>query len=125
MPLARALVVDHPDDPSTWHLGNQWMLGDDLLVAPVANPDVRRRVYLPDVDWVHWFTGEVHHGPCWITTHSPIEHFPLYQRAASLIPLAPVMADVGARPPACSPCERPTLRLPRTGRAWLGSTPKQ
>ena len=98
VPLARALVVDHPDDPSTWHLGNQWMLGDDLLVAPVADPDGRRRVYLPDGDWVHWFTGEVHHGPCWLSTHSPIEHFPLFQRAASLIPLAPVMAHVGARP---------------------------
>lgn len=98
VPLARALVVDHPDDPSTWHLGNQWLLGDDLLVAPVADPDGRRRVYLPEGDWVHWFTGEHHHGPCWITTRSPIEHFPLYQRAGSLVPLAPVMSHVGARP---------------------------
>jgi alpha-D-xyloside xylohydrolase len=98
VPLARALVVDHPDDPGTWHLGNQWMLGDDLLVAPVADPDGRRRVYLPDGDWVHWFTGESHRGPCWVSTHSPIEHFPLYQRAGSLVPLAPVMPHVGARP---------------------------
>jgi len=98
VPLARAMVVDHPDDPTTWHLGNQWKLGDDLLVAPVADPAGRRKVYLPEGDWVHWFSGEVHHGPCWISTHSPIEHFPLYQRAASLVPLAPVMAHVGARP---------------------------
>ena len=98
VPLARALVVDHPDDPTTWHLSDQWLLGDDLLVAPVANPEGDRRVYLPDGEWVHWFTGEHHHGPTWLTTHSPIDHFPLYQRAASLIPLAPVMAHVGARP---------------------------
>lgn len=98
VPLARPLVVDHPDDPTTWHLSDQWQLGDDLLVAPVANPDGHRRVYLPDGDWVHWFTGEHHHGPAWITTHSPIDHFPLYQRAASLIPLGPVLAHVGARP---------------------------
>ncbi|MFN7148239.1 MAG: TIM-barrel domain-containing protein [Microthrixaceae bacterium] len=98
VPLARALVVDHPDDPSTWHLGNQWLLGDDLLVAPVADPDGRRRVYLPEGEWVHWFTGEAHRGPRWITTHSPLEQFPLYQRAGSLIPLAPVMAHVGERP---------------------------
>ena len=98
VPLARALVVDHPEDPTTWHLGNQWLLGDDLLVAPVANPDGDRRVYLPEGDWVHWFTGEHHHGPAWLSTHSPIEHFPLYQRAASLIPLGPAMAHVGERP---------------------------
>ncbi|MCV7153752.1 TIM-barrel domain-containing protein [Mycolicibacterium pyrenivorans] len=98
VPLARPLVVDHPDDPTTWHLSDQWLLGEDLLVAPVASPDGDRRVYLPDGDWVHWFTGEHHHGPTWLTTHSPIGHFPLYQRAGSLIPLGPVMPHVGARP---------------------------
>ena len=97
VPLARALVVDHPDDPTTWHLSDQWLLGDDLLVAPVATPDGCRRIYLPGGDWVHWFTGEYHHGPTWITTHSPIDRFPLYQRADSLVPLGPVMAHVGAR----------------------------
>ena len=98
VPLARPLLVDHPDDPTTWHLSDQWLLGNDLLVAPVASPGGKRRAYLPAGDWVHWFTGEHHHGPTWITVHSPIEHFPLYQRAASLIPLGPVVDHVGARP---------------------------
>jgi alpha-D-xyloside xylohydrolase len=98
VPLARPLVVDHPDDPTTWHIGDQWLLGDDLLVAPVTTPDGQRRVYLPDGEWVHWFTGETHRGRTWLTTHSPIEHFPLYQRVASLVPLGPVMPHVRARP---------------------------
>lgn len=96
VPLARPLVVDHHDDPTTWHVSDQWLLGDDLLVAPVANPDGDRRVYLPEGEWVHWFTGERHQGPTWLTTHSQIDHFPLYQRGASLIPLGPVMPHVGA-----------------------------
>jgi len=117
VPLARPLVVDHPDDPTTWHLSDQWLLGDDLLVAPVAHPDGNRRVYLPDGDWVHWFTGEHHHGPMWLDTHSPIDHFPLYQRAASLIPLGPTMAHVGARP-----TNALTLRAgtPTAGANWRG-----
>ena len=117
VPLARALVVDHPDDPSTWHLGNQWLLGDDLLVAPVANPEGTRRVYLPAGDWVHWFTGEHHHGPVWLRTTSPIEQFPLFQRASSLVPLGPVMAHVGARP-----TDVLTLRAgaPSTRSDWQG-----
>ena len=117
-PLARALVVDHPDDPTTWHLSDQWLLGDDLLVAPVATPDGSRRVYLPRGDWVHWFTGERHHGPTWIATHSPIDHFPLYQRAESLVPLGPVVPHVGARP-----TELLTLRAgaPTVTSDWRGA----
>ncbi len=117
VPLARPLVVDHPDDPTTWHLTNQWLLGDDLLVAPVADPDGNRRVYLPDGDWVHWFTGEHHHGPTWLDTHSPIDHFPLYQRAASLVPLGPATAHVGARP-----TDQLTLRAgdPTAAADWRG-----
>ena len=117
VPLARPLVVDHPDDPTTWHVSDQWLLGDDLMVAPVADPDGERRVYLPEGDWVHWFTREHHRGPTWLTTHSPISHFPLYQRAESLVPLGPVVAHVGARP-----TELLTLRAgsPTAGASWRG-----
>jgi len=117
VPLARPLVVDHPDDPTTWHVSDQWLLGDDLIVAPVADPDGERRVYLPEGDWVHWFTREHHRGPTWLTTHSPISHFPLYQRAESLVPLGPVVAHVGARP-----TELLTLRAgsPTAGASWRG-----
>ncbi|HMQ27131.1 MAG TPA: glycoside hydrolase family 31 protein, partial [Acidimicrobiales bacterium] len=117
VPLARPLVVDHPDDPTTWHLSDQWLLGDDLLVAPVAHPDGHRRVYLPEGDWVHWFTGERHQGPTWLDTHSPIDRFPLYQRAASLVPMGPTMAHVGARP-----TDELTLRAgtPTAGADWRG-----
>jgi alpha-glucosidase (family GH31 glycosyl hydrolase) len=32
----RPLVADWPEDPDTWHLDDQWMLGSDLLVAPIT-----------------------------------------------------------------------------------------
>ena len=98
VPMARALVVDHQRDPATWSIGDQWMLGDDLLVAPVANRAGWRRVYLPEGTWAHWFTGEAYDGQRWIEVTSPLEIFPLYQRADSVIPLGPSMPHVGALP---------------------------
>jgi alpha-D-xyloside xylohydrolase len=98
LPLARALVVDYQDDPATWPIGDQWLLGPDLLVAPVVDPFGRRRVYLPSGGWEHWFTGVRFDGGQWIDVESPIEEFPLYQRLGSVVPLGPVVAHVGERP---------------------------
>ncbi len=37
--MMRAMVVEFPDDPACTHLERQYMLGDDLLVAPVFSSD--------------------------------------------------------------------------------------
>lgn len=56
-------------------------------------------------------------GPTWLDAHSPIDQFPLYQRAAALVPLGPAMAHVGARPN-----DELTLRAgsPTTTADWRG-----
>ena len=97
VPLARALVVDHQHDPATWSIGDQWMLGDDLLVAPIANRAGCRRVYLPEGMGCIGSPARPSPGPRWIEVQSPLE-MPLYQRADSIIPLGPSMPHVGARP---------------------------
>jgi len=44
----RPLVLNYQNDPSTLNLDNEFMIGDDLLVAPILKPDVTQRlVYLP------------------------------------------------------------------------------
>lgn len=88
-PLMRPLVLEYPDDPHTWHLGDQYLWGRDLLVAPVLAPGAReRRVYLPAGTWYDFWTGRRYTGGRWVTVPAPLERIPLLVRAGALIPMA-------------------------------------
>ncbi|PWJ50483.1 TIM-barrel domain-containing protein [Faecalicatena contorta] len=63
IPMMRALFIEFPEDESTWDIFDQYMFGDDLLVAPVISEGATfRRVYVPRGEWIHLFTGEVFKG---------------------------------------------------------------
>ncbi|WP_220814504.1 alpha-glucosidase [Pseudomonas paralcaligenes] len=59
MPLMRPLWLHYPDDPAGQQaLPRSFMLGDQLLVAPVLEPGVSElEVLLPAGDWVHLWSG--------------------------------------------------------------------
>ncbi len=98
LPMARALVVEYQHDPNTWNIGDEWLLGDALLVAPIFDESNRRAVYLPAGVWTDWWTGERLPGERWIEVSADIETLPLYVREGGIIPLGPVMNYVGERP---------------------------
>ena len=98
-PILRPLLYHFPNDPKTYTLSDQVLLGSSLLAAPVYRPGVEHRaVYLPEGRWYDWWSGEVFDGPTHIMAHAPIERMPLYVRAGSIIPMAPVMQYVDERP---------------------------
>ncbi|MEN9202663.1 MAG: glycoside hydrolase family 31 protein [Thermostichus sp. DG_1_6_bins_120] len=91
-PILRPLVYEFPDDPQTYDLSDQAMLGSQLLAAPVVRPGVRQRaVYLPAGTWFDWWTGQAYHGPTYILAAAPLERLPLFVRGGSILPLAPVV----------------------------------
>ena len=98
LPLARPLVVELPEDPGTWHVDDQWLLGEHLLVAPQLDPSGRRRAYLPAGRWLDWWTDEVVEGPRWLTVDSPIDRIPLWIRQGGIVALGPAMDHVDQRP---------------------------
>ncbi|WP_156114972.1 alpha-glucosidase [Pseudomonas sp. ML96] len=61
MPLMRPLWLQYPDDPAGQQaLPRSFMLGDQLLVAPVLEPGVSElEVLLPAGNWVHLWSGKV------------------------------------------------------------------
>ena len=58
VPLARPLVFDYPADPATWHVDDEYLLGPDLLVAPMFKPRGSRDIYLPAGAWYDFWTDQ-------------------------------------------------------------------
>jgi len=96
--MARALVVEWPDDPTTWPIADQWLLGDALLVAPILDSTHRRRVYLPAGTWTDWRSGARIAGPRWIEVEAALDVLPLWVREGHVVALGPSLEWVGERP---------------------------
>ncbi len=86
-PLVRPLFFHYPDDETAWTIEDQFMLGPDLVMAPILAPDsVERTLYLPDGAWVHGPTGDVYRGPAWVTVSAPMGMPAVFGRKGSAVP---------------------------------------
>jgi alpha-D-xyloside xylohydrolase len=65
-PLLRTLFCEFPDDPTSWLIEDQYMLGSDLLVAPMFSNEPARRVYLPPGTWFDYQSTHSYNGGAWV-----------------------------------------------------------
>lgn len=86
LPLIRSMVLEFPDDPTTYTMDLQYMFGPELLVAPIYNAEGRRPVYFPQGTWIDYWTHEIVEGPQTRFVEVPLDAMPLYVRANALIP---------------------------------------
>ncbi len=90
IPPFRALVLDYPADSRTWIIDDQYLMGEDLLVAPVIAGERTREVYLPQGGWVNFWTGEKYSGESKVVVAPPLDQIPLFVKQGALLPLARV-----------------------------------
>jgi alpha-glucosidase (family GH31 glycosyl hydrolase) len=83
--LVRPLVFVWPDEAGAQNRWDEWMLGDDLLVAPVWKSGARERtIWFPPGRWVDfWDRDRVVEGPTEQTIEVPLDVLPLYVRDGS------------------------------------------
>jgi alpha-D-xyloside xylohydrolase len=83
MPVMRALFLEFPDEEAAWAIGDEYMFGPDVLVAPVTALGVRERdVYLPTgASWLDAWTGEPVETNGWVSAKAPLARIPVYLRA--------------------------------------------
>ncbi|RUS47876.1 DUF5110 domain-containing protein [Cohnella sp. AR92] len=99
LPLVRPLLLEYPQDRNVSNLCDQFLLGRDLLVAPVLRPGApARSVYLPEGVWYDYWTGEKHEGGRSILAETPLETMPVYVRAGAIIPEQSLTQHANERP---------------------------
>ncbi len=93
-PFLRAMPLEFPEDPATYDLHCQYMLGPTLLVGIFTD-----RVYLPAGDWYDFWNDERICGAQWYEPDIPADRGgPLLVRAGAVLPMTRDMDYVGQQP---------------------------
>jgi alpha-D-xyloside xylohydrolase len=86
IPMARAMLLEFQNDPVANKLDHQYMLGENLLVAPVFNDAGICEFYVPAGLWTDIQTGEVFEGGRYYSKTYDYFGLPLLARPNSIIP---------------------------------------
>ena len=95
LPLMRHMKLEFPDEPGTQTIDDQYMLGPDLLVAPIFQAGTRARdVYIPAGTWLHWDDPDQRYeGGRYYRVPAPLEQIPVFVRAGASIPCFSTIPD--------------------------------
>ena len=87
MPMLRAMLLHFPDDAVAVGIDDQYLLGPDLIVAPVLEEGATlRRVYIPAGSWWSLWDG-VRYQPGWHEVSAAIDEIPVFVRGGVAVPL--------------------------------------
>lgn len=88
VPPFRALVVDYPGDAHTYDVWDEYMIGDNVLAAPLADSAASRKVYLPKGDWYDYNTNKVYAGGQSYTIETGFDQVPIFIKEGTILPMA-------------------------------------
>ncbi|MEW6304597.1 MAG: TIM-barrel domain-containing protein [Verrucomicrobiota bacterium] len=99
VPIMRPLGWHYQNDPVAMAASDQFLLGADLLVAPILRPGaVARSVYLPRGTWFNFWTGEAFDGFQHVVAEGGMDVLPLFVRGGALLPMVPPREFIDAQP---------------------------
>lgn len=93
LPIMRGLFMEYPYDEEAVKIEDQFIFGEELLVAPVLKKGERvKRLYLPEGEWIDFNDKKtVYLGGQQIAYRAPLNVIPLFVKKGSVIPMMPVM----------------------------------
>ncbi len=100
----RPLYYDWPEANEAYASRNEYLFGDQVLVAPVVTPSAKatglaaESVWLPESEWIEWPTGRHFTGPVTLDRSFSINQTPVYLKAGAIVPMQPPMQYTGEKP---------------------------
>lgn len=86
MPILRPLYLQYPELEEAYLHADEYLFGDEMLVAPVLEKSGNRTVYLPPGQWMDFFTGKRYQGGSTFTAHYDVDETPVFVREGSIVP---------------------------------------
>ncbi len=98
-PVMRHLFLDHPRDPRTWTISDEYMYGDSLLVAPVTTRGATSRtVYLPEPAYFDYWSGTRIAGGSDVNVPAPLDVVPVFARVGAIVPMLDAAVETVVTP---------------------------
>jgi alpha-glucosidase len=86
VPVMRPLVLEYPGDQHTFNLSDQFMIGSNVIVAPILKPDTYHRVvYLPKGNWINYWTEETLEGGKHHLIEADLETLPIFVQKGAIL----------------------------------------
>ncbi len=100
LPVARSLAINYTNDEKIWwwRYQEEYLFGDNLLVAPVSCTQNMARVYLPEGDWYRLTSGEFYKGKQEVNVEAPLDDLPVFVKASGIIPMQSVIQNTSEKP---------------------------
>ena len=88
--LCRPMYYEWPEAEEAYAFRNQYLFGDDILVAPITAPGkdgyATLKVWLPEGDWYEWQTGTMLAGGRVVERTFALDEYPVYVKAGAMLP---------------------------------------
>ncbi len=86
-PMMRPLIYDFQTDQNVIDLEDEYLFGDELLIAPFIEENITtRKVYLPEGQWYDFFTNKCYEGKQWYISDEE-SRMPVYVKSGASIPM--------------------------------------
>lgn len=98
-PFLRPLLFNYQNDENTYEINDQFLCGDNILIAPVLEQGLKcRAIYLPrGSNWIDYWTKEEFEGGQYIVRSTPLDLCPIFIKAGTVIPVSEELNYIGEK----------------------------
>ncbi|WP_244180982.1 TIM-barrel domain-containing protein [Amycolatopsis pretoriensis] len=98
VPITRPLYLNYPDQEAAYTNSQEYLYGDNVLVAPITSSGGSVSAWIPPGKWTDYFTGTVYVGPSTATITKPLSEMPVLVKAGGILPTRTNYVDNAAAP---------------------------